>query len=132
MRHRPFGIAPPRQGSPSRRVAPHRGAAFAKAKRSRRMRAWGWSFISEHGASGPWITDMRLASSDFIRNFGKHSDAALEKPLVISRNERDRLVMMNVDLYRELLDAALARKDRRAEPLQARLRKAREELQSRD
>jgi PHD/YefM family antitoxin component YafN of YafNO toxin-antitoxin module len=79
------------------------------------------------------MTGMRrLTSSDFVRKFGTYGDAALEKPLVISRNGRDRLVMMNLDLYRELLDAALARKDRRAEPLQARLRKAREELQFRD
>ena len=74
----------------------------------------------------------RLTSFEFFRNFGKHGDAALEKPLVVTRTGRDRLVMMSVDLYRELLDAALARKDRRAEPLQARLRIAREKLQSRD
>jgi PHD/YefM family antitoxin component YafN of YafNO toxin-antitoxin module len=83
--------------------------------------------------SGPWTTSMRrLASFEFTRNFGEHGDAALANPLVISRNGRDRLVVMNVDLYRELLDGALARKDGRAEALQARLRKAREQLQSRD
>src|SRR4051812_23185854 len=74
--------------------------------------------------SGPWMTGMRrLTSFDFVRYFAKHSDAAVEKPIAINRYGRDRLVMMNVDLYRELLDSALARKDRRAEPLQARLRK---------
>jgi hypothetical protein len=73
---------------------------------------------------------QRLASFEFTRKFGKYGDAALDTLLMISRNGRDRLVVMNVDLYRDLLDGALARKDRRAEPLQARLRKAREQLQS--
>ena len=35
MRHRPFGIAAPRHLSPSRRLAPHRGEAFASVKFSR-------------------------------------------------------------------------------------------------
>src|SRR3954447_4355064 len=32
IRHRPFGMAAPRHGSPSRRLAPHRGEAFARSK----------------------------------------------------------------------------------------------------
>src|SRR5215208_1334 len=42
MRHRPFGIAGPRQEPPSRRRAPLRGAAFAPLRRSQIiLDAWG-------------------------------------------------------------------------------------------
>ena len=44
-----------------------------------------------------------------MRSFGHHTDAALTEPTIITRNGRDRLVIVSVDTYRELL--ALAVKD---------------------
>ena len=42
----------------------------------------------------------RVSSADFVRNFSALSDAA---PLLISRNGHDRLVVLGIDLYRELM-----------------------------
>jgi hypothetical protein len=46
---------------------------------------------------------MRVSSADFVRNFSALSDAALTEPLLISRNGHDRLVVLGIDLYRELV-----------------------------
>jgi len=43
------------------------------------------------------------APADFLRNFSALSDAALNEPLLISRHERDRLVVLGIDLYPELM-----------------------------
>ncbi|HEX8664465.1 MAG TPA: hypothetical protein VF744_10595 [Beijerinckiaceae bacterium] len=45
----------------------------------------------------------RVSSADLIRNFSVHSDEALVEPIVITRNKRDRLVMLNVERYRDIL-----------------------------
>jgi hypothetical protein len=45
----------------------------------------------------------RVSSAEFIRNFSALSDAALNEPLLISRHERDRLVVLGIDLYRDLM-----------------------------
>jgi PHD/YefM family antitoxin component YafN of YafNO toxin-antitoxin module len=50
----------------------------------------------------------RVSSGDFVRNFSTLGDAALNQPLVISRHKRDRLVVVGIDLYRELMAEALA------------------------
>ena len=47
----------------------------------------------------------RVSSADLIRNVSVHSDEALVEPILITRNGRDRLVMLNVDRYREILQA---------------------------
>jgi PHD/YefM family antitoxin component YafN of YafNO toxin-antitoxin module len=47
----------------------------------------------------------RISSADFVRNFTVHSVAALSEPLVITRNGRERLVLMNTEQYHELLAA---------------------------
>jgi|SRR5215213_8553057 len=44
----------------------------------------------------------RISSADLVRNFSVHSDAALSEPLVITRNGRERLVLMNTEHYHEV------------------------------
>jgi PHD/YefM family antitoxin component YafN of YafNO toxin-antitoxin module len=58
----------------------------------------------------------RISSADLVRNFSVHSDAALSEPLVITRNGRDRLVLMNTEHYHELL-AAHSRSEHQATQL---------------
>jgi PHD/YefM family antitoxin component YafN of YafNO toxin-antitoxin module len=48
----------------------------------------------------------RLSSFDVNRNFSRHGDAALHEPVMITHYRRPRAVLLNVDLFRELLDAA--------------------------
>jgi prevent-host-death family protein len=47
---------------------------------------------------------MRVSSAEFIRNFGSYSDTALSEPIVITKNGRDRLVLISIDEYQHLLD----------------------------
>jgi PHD/YefM family antitoxin component YafN of YafNO toxin-antitoxin module len=56
----------------------------------------------------------RISSADLVRNFSVHSDAALSEPVVITRNGRDRLVLMNTERYHELL-AAYSRSERQGD-----------------
>jgi PHD/YefM family antitoxin component YafN of YafNO toxin-antitoxin module len=49
----------------------------------------------------------RVSSAELVRNFSVHTDAALAEPVVITRNGRDRLVLLNVELYRDILALAL-------------------------
>jgi PHD/YefM family antitoxin component YafN of YafNO toxin-antitoxin module len=58
----------------------------------------------------------RISSADLVRNFSVHSDAALSEPLVITRNGRDRLMLMNTERYHELL-AAYSRSEHQARQL---------------
>jgi prevent-host-death family protein len=51
---------------------------------------------------------MRISSADFQRQFGALSDKALTEPLTITRNGRDRLVLLSVKEYERL-----KRRDRR-------------------
>jgi len=51
---------------------------------------------------------MRISSADFQRQFGALQDKALTEPLTITRNGRDRLVLLSVEEYERL-----KRRDRR-------------------
>jgi PHD/YefM family antitoxin component YafN of YafNO toxin-antitoxin module len=51
---------------------------------------------------------MRVSSAEFIRNYGLLSDKALGEAVTITRNGRDRLVLMSADEYERLM-----RRDRR-------------------
>ncbi len=51
---------------------------------------------------------MRVSSAEFIRNYGVLSDKALAEALTITRNGRDRLVLLGAEEY-----ARLMRRDRR-------------------
>lgn len=52
---------------------------------------------------------QRITSREFQRNFGRCQDEALREPLAITRNGRDRLVILSVDEYERL-----KRRDRQA------------------
>jgi prevent-host-death family protein len=46
---------------------------------------------------------MRVSSGDFIRKFGTYSDTALTEPIIITKNGRERLVLLSIDEYNTLL-----------------------------
>jgi PHD/YefM family antitoxin component YafN of YafNO toxin-antitoxin module len=64
----------------------------------------------------------RLSSFDVNRNFSRHGDAALHEPVMITHYRRPHAVLLNVDLFRELLDAAISKKGLHSERLQQRLK----------
>ena len=50
----------------------------------------------------------RVSTVDLIRNFSAHGDAALAGPVIITKNGRDRLVLISIEqynLYEHVLDA---------------------------
>ena len=51
---------------------------------------------------------MKVSTADFIKNYGTLADKALTEPVVITKNGRDRLVILSADEY-----ARLKRRDRR-------------------
>ena len=51
---------------------------------------------------------MKVSTADFIKNYMSLADKALTEPLVITKNGRDRLVMLSAEEY-----ARLKRRDRR-------------------
>jgi PHD/YefM family antitoxin component YafN of YafNO toxin-antitoxin module len=64
----------------------------------------------------------QFSSFDVNRNFSRHGDAALHEPVLITHYRRPRAVLLNVDLFRELLDAALLKKGVQSGRLQQRLK----------
>ena len=52
---------------------------------------------------------MRVTSAEFIKGYGTLADKALTEPVTITRNGRDRLVLVSADEYERL-----RRRDRRA------------------
>jgi PHD/YefM family antitoxin component YafN of YafNO toxin-antitoxin module len=51
---------------------------------------------------------MKVSTAEFIKNYGSLADKALTEPVVITKNGRDRLVVLSADEY-----ARLKRRDRR-------------------
>ncbi len=51
---------------------------------------------------------MKVTTADFIKNYGSLADKALIEPVTITKNGRDRLVMLSADEYERL-----KRRDRR-------------------
>ena len=45
---------------------------------------------------------ITVTAAEFQRHFGRYQDEALTQPVAITRNGRERLVMMSVDEYRML------------------------------
>jgi prevent-host-death family protein len=45
---------------------------------------------------------LKVTAAEFQRHFGRYQDQALTQPVVITRNGRERLVMISVDEYRRL------------------------------
>jgi PHD/YefM family antitoxin component YafN of YafNO toxin-antitoxin module len=56
---------------------------------------------------------MKVSTAEFIKNYGTLADKALTEPVTITKNGRDRLVMISADEY-----ARLKRRDRRAVALE--------------
>ena len=45
---------------------------------------------------------MKVSSAEFIKNYGTLSDKALQEPVMITRNGRDRLVLISTEEYARL------------------------------
>jgi len=45
---------------------------------------------------------IRVSSTEFGKEVGRYQDAALSQPVVVTRNGRDRTVMISADEYRRL------------------------------
>ena len=45
---------------------------------------------------------MRVSTADFIKNYGSLADKALVEPLTITKNGRDRFVMLSAEEYTRL------------------------------
>ncbi len=43
-----------------------------------------------------------MSAAEFQRHFGRYQDEALTQPVAITRNGRERLVILSVDEYRRL------------------------------
>jgi len=54
------------------------------------------------------MSKMRISSAEFQKKFGTLADKALTQPVTITRNGRDRLVLLSVEEYDRL-----KRRDRR-------------------
>jgi prevent-host-death family protein len=48
------------------------------------------------------MTMITISSAEFQRNFGVYQDKALAEPVAITRNGRERLVVVSADEYRRL------------------------------
>lgn len=51
---------------------------------------------------------MKVSTTEFVKNYGTLADKALSEPVTITKNGRDRLVMLSSEEY-----ARLKRRDRR-------------------
>lgn len=51
---------------------------------------------------------MKVSSAEFIKNYGTLSDKALQEPVTITRNGRERLVLLSSEEYERM-----RRRDRR-------------------
>jgi PHD/YefM family antitoxin component YafN of YafNO toxin-antitoxin module len=51
---------------------------------------------------------MKISTAEFIKNYGTLADKALSEPVIITKNGRDRLVVLSAEEY-----ARLKRRDRR-------------------
>ena len=48
------------------------------------------------------MSDPRVSTAEFIKNFGQLADRALTEPVTITKNGRDRLVVLSVEEYQRL------------------------------
>ncbi len=47
---------------------------------------------------------MRVSVKELLRNFSRLSDKALSEPVIITKNGRDRLVLVSIEEYSMLSD----------------------------
>lgn len=50
---------------------------------------------------------QRVPSAEFVRKFSAFCDEALSEPVVLTRNGRDRLMVISVERYKHLLSLAI-------------------------
>ena len=67
----------------------------------------------------------RVSTVELIRNFGLHSDAALATPIIVTKNGRDRLVLISIEQYDMLQHAYDAFEDTRTKAPPERAKPAR-------
>ncbi len=48
------------------------------------------------------MSNMTVSSGDFLRAYGRISEAALREPVTITSHGRERLVLLSADEYRRL------------------------------
>ena len=48
---------------------------------------------------------QRVTATQFQQNVGVYSDAAMREPVIITSHQRDRLVLISAEDYRELVAA---------------------------
>lgn len=48
------------------------------------------------------MTELRVSSAEFIKGYGRFSEAALREPVTITSHGRERLVLVSVEEYRRL------------------------------
>lgn len=49
------------------------------------------------------MNDMiRVSATEFVKEVGRYQDAALSQPVMVTRNGRDRTVMISADEYQRL------------------------------
>lgn len=53
------------------------------------------------------MTVVRVSSSEFIKGYGTLSDKALVEPVTITRNGRDRLVLVSAEMFEEMHRASI-------------------------
>jgi PHD/YefM family antitoxin component YafN of YafNO toxin-antitoxin module len=58
--------------------------------------------------SNSGVSDVRVTTADFIKNYGRLADKALSEPVTITKNGHDRLVVLSASEYDRL-----KRRDRR-------------------
>jgi hypothetical protein len=54
------------------------------------------------------VVAVKVTAADYIKNYGSLADRALSEPVTITKNGRDRLVILSAEEYRRL-----SRRDRR-------------------
>lgn len=62
----------------------------------------------------------RVSTVKLIRNFGAHSDDALSTPIVVTKNGRDRLVLISIEQYEMLKHGQDALEDTQGKTTQER------------
>ncbi|MFN3835926.1 MAG: type II toxin-antitoxin system prevent-host-death family antitoxin [Glycocaulis sp.] len=48
------------------------------------------------------MSEVRVSSAEFIKSYGRFSEAALREPVTITSHGRERLVLVSVEEYRRL------------------------------
>ena len=53
---------------------------------------------------------MKITSTEFQQNVGRYQDEAAKGPVIITKNGRDRMVLISMDLFSALLKGRIVRR----------------------